>query len=107
MPEAMFSYRLLFLLVFMASIVTWVFLWLAGYFPSRHSARGYAAKADSLTLLALGLVLSCAALDYGRLLERNTLLLAMLCVGLLFPWGAFFIHKVCVAVRRRMLSSHY
>ncbi|MFJ4452679.1 hypothetical protein ACIP1G_02125 [Pseudomonas sp. NPDC089392] len=107
MHDTMFSYRLIFLLLFMASIVTWVFLWLAGYFPGRHSTQLHGVKADTMTALALALVLACAVLDYARLLERNLLLALLLCVGLLFPWGAFFIHKVCTSVRRRLLSSHH
>lgn len=107
MLEAMFSYRLVFLLLFMTSVVTWLFLWLAGCFPSRHSAQLHDAKADIVTVLALVLVLTCAALDYARLVERNLLLALLLCVGLLFPWGAFFIHKFCTSVRKRMLLPHH
>lgn len=106
MPDSMFAYRLLFLMLFMASIVTWVFLWLVGYIRHHPFTRTHPGNPGSVSLAGVLLVLLCAAFDFFRLVERNTLLLALVTIGLVIPWGAVLIIKCHAYVHHRKLPTH-
>lgn len=105
MLDSMFAYRLIFLILFMASIVTWVFLWIVGYIHHPLS-RTYLAHPGSVVLTGVLLVLLCAVFDFNRLVERNTLLLALFLICLLTPYGAVLISKFQERVRHSEFSSH-
>ncbi|WPJ98605.1 hypothetical protein R6U79_15320 [Pseudomonas putida] len=106
MPDSMFAYRLLFLMLFMASIVTWVFLWLVGYISHHPLSRRYPGNPGSVSLTGVLLVLLCALFDFNQLIERNTLLLALFIIGLVTPWGAVLFIKCQEHIRHRKFSSH-
>ncbi|GLO45297.1 hypothetical protein [Pseudomonas putida] len=106
MPDSIFTYRLLFLMLFMASIVTWVFLWLVGYIRHHPLSRSHPGNPGAVSLTGVLLVLLCAVFDFNRLFERNALLLAMFIVGLVIPWGAVLITKCQAHFRHRKFPSH-
>jgi hypothetical protein len=106
MPDSMFVYRLLFLMLFMASIVTWVFLWLVGYIRHPPLSRTHPGNPGTVSVTGVVLVLLCAALDFFQLVERNTLLFALVTIGLVIPWGAVLIIKCQAHLRHRKFSSN-
>lgn len=107
MPDSMFGYRLLFLMLFMASIMTWVFLWLAGYIRHPPLTRAHVGNPGMVAATGLALVMGCAVLDFLRLAEHNTLLLALLSIGLVIPWGAVLINKSHALICRQKLTTHH
>ncbi|ANY90762.1 MULTISPECIES: hypothetical protein [Pseudomonas] len=95
MPESVFAYRLLFLMLFMASSMTWFFLWLVDYSRQR-STRIHFGKRRLVAPAGLTLILACAVMEFFRLAERNILLVALIFVGLVIPWGLILIIKYSV-----------
>ncbi|MBF8729915.1 hypothetical protein IRZ59_05600 [Pseudomonas guariconensis] len=87
MPDSVFGYRLLFLMLFMASSMTWCFLWLVDYSQRQPSTRTHSGKRSLAALAGFTLILACAVLEFFRFAERNILLLALICIGLVIPWG--------------------
>lgn len=106
MPDSMFVYRLLFLMLFMASIVTWVFLWLVGYIRHHPLSRTHPGNPGTVSVTGVVLVLLCAALDFFQWGEHNTLLFALVTLGLVVPWGAVLIIKCQTHLRHRKFSSN-
>ncbi|QVM89543.1 hypothetical protein JYG34_16085 [Pseudomonas entomophila] len=106
MPDTMFAYRLLFLMVFMTSIMSWVFLWLVGYIQHHPLFHAHPGKPGAVSAMGLLLVLACAVLDFFRVAERNSLLLVLMSVGLVIPWGMVLIIKCHALIRSRKFSSH-
>lgn len=101
MGDSMFAYRLLFLMLFMVSIMTWVFLWLAGYIRHHPLTRAHPGNPGIVAATGLALVLGCAVLDFFQLAEHNTLLLALLGIGLVIPWGTVLINKFRALICRQ------
>lgn len=106
MADSMFAYRLLFLMLFMASIMTWVFLWLVGYIRHHPLTRAHPGNPGIVAATGLALVLGCAVLDFLQLAEHNTLLLALLGIGLVIPWGTVLINKCHALMCRQKLTTH-
>lgn len=101
----MLAYRLFFLIVFMASIVTWVLLWLVGYLPLQL-IRGHAARSGGFAAAGLTLVLIFTVLELFRLVEGSVPLYALLGVGLVIPWGTLLVVRFNAFMRDRKLHSH-
>lgn len=106
MPDSLFGYRLLFLLLFVASSMTWGFLWLVGYTQRHRSIAARSSKPARLAAAGLLLVLACAALDFFQLAEHTTLLLALIGIGLVIPWGMVLIIKSGALASSRKSQSH-
>ncbi|MDR0279434.1 MAG: hypothetical protein LBJ37_16270 [Paucimonas sp.] len=100
----MLVYRLFFLIVFMASIVTWVLLWLVGFLPLQM-IRGHVARSGGIAATGLTLVLIFTVLELLRIVEGRVPLFALLGVGLVIPWGTLLIVRFNAFVRDRKLQS--
>lgn len=100
----MLVYRLFFLIVFMASIVTWVLLWLVGFLPLQM-IRGHVARSGGIAAAGLTLVLIFTVLELLRIVEGRVPLFALLGVGLVIPWGTLLIVRFNAFVRDRKLQS--
>ncbi|NIF17860.1 hypothetical protein [Pantoea sp. Cy-639] len=106
MHASMLGYRLLFFTVFMASVTSWGFLWLIGYVRQHPLANGKPLLSPGAAMaLGMALLLGCAALDFYRMGERHVLLMTLLSVGLLLPWGAVLLIK-CGDLLRSRRSLH-
>jgi len=100
----MLAYRLFFLIVFMASIVTWLLLWLVGFLPLQL-LRGHVARSGGVAATGLTLVLILTVLELFRVVEGGVPLYALLGVGLVIPWGTLLIVRFNAFVRDRKLHS--
>lgn len=88
MHTSMFGHHLMFLMLFIASVVSWLYLWLVGFLhPSVASSDCPVLKPDALTVLGLLLTLGCAVLEFFSPFEGVTLLIVLLVIGLIMPWG--------------------
>lgn len=107
MSGSVFGYRLLFLTLFMASVMTWVFLWLTGYIQHQLMTRAQHGKPDAVAVTGLLFVLVCALLEVLRFVERGALLLALVSIGLCVPWGVVLITKCQGFIRHRRPPTHH
>ncbi|WP_313201059.1 hypothetical protein [Pseudomonas sp.] len=83
-----FGHHLLFLAFFIASVVSWLYLWLVGFLhPSVASSDCPVLKPDALTVVGLLSTLGCAVLEFFSPFEGVTLLIVLLVIGLIMPWG--------------------
>ncbi len=88
MHISMFGHHLLFLMLFIASVVSWLYLWLVGFMHASVATSDCPVlKPDVLTVVGLVLTLSCAVLEFFSPFEGLTLLIVLLVIGLVLPWG--------------------
>ncbi|WP_248920618.1 hypothetical protein [Pseudomonas entomophila] len=107
MPAGLFGHRLLFLALFMASVMTWVFLWLTGYIQHQVMTRARHGEPDVVAVTGLLLVLACALLEFLRFVERDASLLALASIGLCVPWGLVLVTKCQGLARHRRPPTHH
>lgn len=106
MPESLFGHRLLFLMVFMVSLVSWVFLWLVGYIRHHPIFHAHPGNPGAVSAIGIALVLLCAWLDFLQFMGRNAMLLVLVSLGLAIPWGMVLLVKCQACLRHRKYSSH-
>ncbi|HDS1771299.1 hypothetical protein ACM79J_31230 [Pseudomonas aeruginosa] len=106
MFDSMFGYRLLFLMLFMVSLVTWVFFWLVGYVRYHPLIHSHPGNSGALSATGITLVLLCAILDFLQLIGQHAVLLMLACLGLAIPWGMVLLVKCQEWMRNRKCSTH-
>ncbi|MDD2049401.1 hypothetical protein [Pseudomonas putida] len=90
----MFGYRLMFLALFMLSAVTWIYLTLIGFSQQKRLKLGrLVIRPGVVAFFGFLLVLACAVLDFFRVVEESLLLLALVSIGLIVPWGGVLATK--------------